>query len=227
MIKRRLPILLVIVAAASLMLPPAASAVPVQSAGVSGCTQWYQVRRGDTLYRIAVNSGTTVAHLQALNGLPNPNVIYVGQNLCLRTGSAPSPCPPSPCPAPPCPSPQPPCPSPTPACPAVVPTCTGPTPCPLPSLPCQWTPVPTTTKPAPTPAPPTPCPSPCPAPCAKPPCPPPQPPDSGFWYIVRPGDTLYSVGRTYGWSAAYLASVNHLPNPNQIYAGQRLWIPGH
>jgi LysM repeat protein len=49
----------------------------------------------------------------------------------------------------------------------------------------------------------------------------------GFAYVVRHGDTLSSIGWRYGWNAAYLAQVNHLWNPNVIYAGQRLWIPGH
>lgn len=49
----------------------------------------------------------------------------------------------------------------------------------------------------------------------------------GFLYEVRRGDTLYSIARRYGWSVAYLASVNHLWNPNQIYAGQILLIPYH
>lgn len=49
----------------------------------------------------------------------------------------------------------------------------------------------------------------------------------GFLYEVRRGDTLYSIARRYGWSVSYLASVNHLPNPNQIYAGQVLLIPYH
>jgi hypothetical protein len=29
------------------------------------------------------------------------------------------------------------------------------------------------------------------------------------------------------WSVSYLAGINHLPDPNRIYAGQRLWIPYH
>jgi len=56
---------------------------------------------------------------------------------------------------------------------------------------------------------------------------PPPPPCGGFWYMVKCGDTLNKIGARYGWSAAYLAQVNHLCNPNVIYVGQRLWIPGH
>ncbi len=49
----------------------------------------------------------------------------------------------------------------------------------------------------------------------------------GFLYTVKPHETLYSIAVRYGWSAWYLASVNHLPNPNYIYAGQVLLIPYH
>jgi LysM repeat protein len=48
----------------------------------------------------------------------------------------------------------------------------------------------------------------------------------GYYYTVRPGDTLFSIGRATGISPWTLASVNGLANPNRIYAGQTLWIPG-
>lgn len=44
-------------------------------------TTTYIVRRGDTLYRIAINNRTTISRLVALNNLRNPNMIYVGQRL--------------------------------------------------------------------------------------------------------------------------------------------------
>src|SRR5512139_2333863 len=44
-------------------------------------------------------------------------------------------------------------------------------------------------------------------------------------HLVRPGQTLYSIGRMYGVSAWAIASANHLHNPNHIYAGQWLQIP--
>lgn len=43
----------------------------------------YTVRAGDTLYRIAVANGTTVALLSELNNITNPAQIYVGQVLIL------------------------------------------------------------------------------------------------------------------------------------------------
>lgn len=50
---------------------------------------------------------------------------------------------------------------------------------------------------------------------------------SGGWtYVVRCGDTLGDIGWRYGSSAWELARVNHIRNPNLIYPGQRLWIPG-
>ena len=46
-------------------------------------------------------------------------------------------------------------------------------------------------------------------------------------YIVRRGDTLFRIGRTYGVSAWSIARVNHIYNMNYIWAGQRLFIPCH
>jgi LysM repeat protein len=225
MTKRRLPILLAAIVLVLLTPPLTTSAAPAQAPGGPGCAESYQVRLGDTLYRIAVNHGTTVPYLQALNGLPNPNVIFAGQILCVRAGgpSLPSGRPPCPPASPGCPTPSPvPCPSATPGCP----TSPAQTPCPLPTLPCNVTPIPPTATPCPpsTPVCSTPQP-PCTAPGCQPPAPP--PPTSGSWYTVQPGDTLYSIGRRFDWSASYLASVNHLPNPNVIYIGQHLWIPSH
>lgn len=48
----------------------------------------------------------------------------------------------------------------------------------------------------------------------------------GFWYKVRWGDTLSSIGWRYHVSPWAIAAANHLCNPNRIFAGQRLWIPG-
>ena len=45
------------------------------------------------------------------------------------------------------------------------------------------------------------------------------------WHTVRPGETLSSISRMYGASLWSIASANHLANPNQIYVGQRLYIP--
>ena len=50
---------------------------------------------------------------------------------------------------------------------------------------------------------------------------------AGKYYTVKTGDTLYSIARKYGWTASYLAQVNTIPNPDEIYAGRVLWIPAH
>jgi len=59
----------------------------------SGPSFTYTVRRGDTLTAIAWRYGTTVTAIARLNGLMNPNAIYVGQRLAIP-GSQPAPKPP-------------------------------------------------------------------------------------------------------------------------------------
>jgi len=44
-------------------------------------------------------------------------------------------------------------------------------------------------------------------------------------YFVRPGDTLYRIGVSYGISYADIARVNQISNARLIYVGQRLCIP--
>ncbi len=45
-------------------------------------------------------------------------------------------------------------------------------------------------------------------------------------HVVRRGDTLYSVARRYGTTVNAVVWANGLRNPNWIYVGQRLVIPG-
>jgi LysM repeat protein len=52
-----------------------------------------------------------------------------------------------------------------------------------------------------------------------------QPPSTGV-YVVKPGDTLYSIARYYGITAWAIAQANGIYNMNHIYVGQRLVIPG-
>jgi LysM repeat protein len=47
------------------------------------------------------------------------------------------------------------------------------------------------------------------------------------YHLVRPGETLYSIGRQYGVSAWAIATANHLPDSNRIYIGQWLYIPSY
>ena len=44
-------------------------------------------------------------------------------------------------------------------------------------------------------------------------------------HIVKKGDTLSSIARQYGTTAAALASYNHLSNINAIQIGQKIKIP--
>jgi len=45
------------------------------------------------------------------------------------------------------------------------------------------------------------------------------------YHVVRPGETLFSIGRLYRVNPYAIASANHLYNPNRIYIGQCLYIP--
>jgi spore germination protein len=45
------------------------------------------------------------------------------------------------------------------------------------------------------------------------------------YHTVRPGETLFSIGRLYGVSPWAIASYNGIVNPNRIYAWQVLAIP--
>jgi LysM repeat protein len=58
--------------------PPTATPQPP-----SGCRTTYIVQRGDNLFRIALRFGTTYEVLARVNGIANPRLIYVGQQLCI------------------------------------------------------------------------------------------------------------------------------------------------
>jgi len=47
----------------------------------------YIVQPGDNLFRIALRHGTTVEAIAAANGIANPQLIYVGQELVIPSGS--------------------------------------------------------------------------------------------------------------------------------------------
>jgi LysM repeat protein len=66
-----------------------ATPVPPTSPGVppAGTPLYHTVRSGETLKSIAARYGTTWDVLAALNNLPNPNFIYVGQQLIIRGGT--------------------------------------------------------------------------------------------------------------------------------------------
>ncbi len=50
--------------------------------------------------------------------------------------------------------------------------------------------------------------------------------DAGPVYIVQPGDNLSSIASRFNISLADLMSANNISDPNQLYAGQQLVIPG-
>jgi LysM repeat protein len=62
-----------------------AYAAPPPAPTGATCSATYVVRWGDNLTHIAAWHGTTVGALATLNGIANPNRIYAGQALCVRT----------------------------------------------------------------------------------------------------------------------------------------------
>ncbi len=70
----------------------------------SACPNPYTVAAGDTLRQIAIRCNTTIAALQRLNGLANPDLIFAGQPL--RTVGAMADAPAAPAPATPITSPR-------------------------------------------------------------------------------------------------------------------------
>lgn len=56
----------------------------VQDQVNAGNAQYYTVQSGDTLSDIAAKYGTSYQKVAQLNGISNPNVIYVGQRLRVK-----------------------------------------------------------------------------------------------------------------------------------------------
>lgn len=50
--------------------------------------------------------------------------------------------------------------------------------------------------------------------------------NSGESYIVQPGDTLWQIARRFGISLSNLIEINGLTNPDEIYPGQVILLPG-
>lgn len=51
------------------------------------------------------------------------------------------------------------------------------------------------------------------------------PPVAGSRYQIAPGDTLSSVAAAHGTTVAVLTAINHIANPDRIYAGEWLTLP--
>lgn len=47
----------------------------------------------------------------------------------------------------------------------------------------------------------------------------------GVYHSVRPGETLFSVARTYRTNYQELAEINNIQDPSQIAVGQRIFVP--
>jgi soluble lytic murein transglycosylase-like protein len=50
-------------------------------------------------------------------------------------------------------------------------------------------------------------------------------PASAGQYVVRPGDSLWTISRSYNITVAKLLRSNQVQNPDMIFAGQRLTVP--
>ncbi|HZJ83141.1 MAG TPA: LysM peptidoglycan-binding domain-containing protein [Clostridia bacterium] len=53
----------------------------------------------------------------------------------------------------------------------------------------------------------------------------PTPPGENQVYVVKPGDTLYSIAKKFNVSLEEMIRINNLSNPDQISPGQKLLIP--
>ena len=45
-------------------------------------------------------------------------------------------------------------------------------------------------------------------------------------YLVRPGDSLYSIARRFGSSVSALSYINQLSDPSRLTVGQTIVVPG-
>ena len=65
--------------------PPEPLMPPEPAERPDGCAGQHVVARGDTLHELAKDYNTSVEALVDLNQIADPNLIYVGQTLCVST----------------------------------------------------------------------------------------------------------------------------------------------
>lgn len=181
----------------SIIVPP--QTVPPPGGGTPGGTNVYVVKAGDTLQNIARRFGTTWQAIAAANGLVNANFIFAGQRLIIPSGGFIPPAPGTP-------------PQPNPGTYVVL---MGET---LQTIAAKfgttWQAIAAAN----------------------------NLPNANFifagqrliipaaprptqTYVVRQGDTLFSIAQRYGTTVQVIQTANKLPNPNAIYTGQTLLIP--
>ncbi|MCP4536557.1 MAG: LysM peptidoglycan-binding domain-containing protein [Chloroflexi bacterium] len=54
-----------------------------------------------------------------------------------------------------------------------------------------------------------------------------EPPSQAMVHIVQGGETLFSIAQQYGLTVDAVTHANSVPDPRQIYVGQRLVMPGN
>lgn len=53
----------------------------------------------------------------------------------------------------------------------------------------------------------------------------PVPPQQYITYVIQPGDTLSGIAARFGTTVSALASLNHISDPDKIYAGATIRVP--
>jgi LysM repeat protein len=71
--------------------PPVHPPKPPHPAPPAQCTAWHVVKPGDTLAKIAWRYQTSIWPIVRANNIANPNVIHVGQKLCIPGATKPVP----------------------------------------------------------------------------------------------------------------------------------------
>ena len=73
--------LIVLLTAAMMLMMVGVSTTVVRAQ--TACSPSHVVQPGENLFRIALAAGTTWPVLQQINGIADPNLIFVGQVICL------------------------------------------------------------------------------------------------------------------------------------------------